>query len=187
MRSATLTAAALVVLCVLEPSCLLGDPEADTTAGPADSTEQADEPSGPEQIGEAPQPMGRIPMWFGSKDFPFEDWIADDGTDVGGGCQRSITRLKFAVWHGETVDYRWSCAIEIDLPKRTKLLGKISASRASLWTAQAANLAGPLLMDSRAAEDWIGQGEAYCIQLYPRLERLMNSQHKGLGARVYRP
>jgi hypothetical protein len=31
--------------------------------------------------------MGHVERWFGSKDFPFEAWLPDDGTDVGGGMQ----------------------------------------------------------------------------------------------------
>src|SRR5277367_5504483 len=63
-------------------------------------------------------------------------------------------------------------------------MGVITRSRASLWTADAIALAAHLLMDSRAPDEWRGQGEAYCKELYPRLQRLMNSQHVGLGERV---
>jgi hypothetical protein len=188
MRSDYLSAAlSLAFSGALSASCLQATPETDATASPAPSIERVSEPSGPEATGEAPQRMGHIPQWYGSKDFPFETWLPDDGTDVGGGMQRSVTSLGFAVMHGMRVVYPWNCPIEIDVPLRTKALGKISPSRASLWTAEAANLATRLLMDSRAPDDWIGQGEAYCKQLYPSLQSRMNADHKGLGARVHRP
>jgi hypothetical protein len=188
MTTKSLAAARVLAFwCVLSASCLQATPDADSMVSPAPSTERVSEPSSPETLGVAPQPMAHLGHWFGSKDFPFEDWIPDDGTDAGGGCQRSVTSLGFAVLHGTEVVYPWDCPIEIDVPKRTKLLGKITASRASLWTTQAANLVAPLLMDSREPDEWRGQGEVYCKELYPRLQSLMNAQHKGLGARVHRP
>jgi hypothetical protein len=189
MRTSHLAAAIVVALtCALSASCLQASPEADaSTSTAAASPERVSEPGFAEPIGEATQPMGHMPLWYESKDFPFVVEINDDGKDPAGGWQRSVASLGFVVTHGMTVVYRWKCPIEIGMPVRSEGQGPISSSRASLWTTQAANLVAPLLMDSRDGEAWIGQGEAYSQELKVRLERLLNSQHEKLGAKVKRP
>jgi hypothetical protein len=174
--------AALAALsCAILPGCLQS-PEVD--AKPS-SIERVSEPGGPEAVGEASQPMGRVPQEFGSKDFPFVVQIKDDGKDPGGGWQRSITTLTFSIYHGAKAVYTWDCPIEIGMPIRSKGQGTISPSRASLWTAQAANAAVDLVRDSRDDPDeWIGVSVLFCRDLYTRMQGQLNSNHKWLGATV---
>jgi hypothetical protein len=82
------------------------------------------------------------------------------------------------------VTYEFGCRIEIGIPMRCAALGKITSNRASLWTAEVANIVAPLLCESRDPDDWVGAGEMFCEELRTRMKRLMNSKHQGLGATV---
>jgi hypothetical protein len=176
----------LALSCAIEASCLRASPEPDVTASGATSVQPRSEPNRTEPTGQAPEPMGYVER-YGSAKFPFVVWIPDDGQEEAGGWQRSVTTLSFWVDRGIQREYDWKCPIEIQMPIRSEKLGRISASRASLWTAQAATDAVRLQLDSKDAEDWIGMGELFCTELYPRLQRMLNTRHKGLGARVKRP
>jgi hypothetical protein len=123
--------------CAVLPACLQS-PEADATA--SSPTEQASEPRGPEPTGEAPQPMEVTGGDYESRDFPFVVQVKDDGEGPAGGWQRSVTTLGFLVTDviSLRVLYRWQCPIEIGMPIRSEAQGKITSSRASLWTVEVA-------------------------------------------------
>lgn len=87
-------------------------------------------------------------------------WVEDDGKDDAGGCQRSIKTLPFWVTEGLKVLYEWDCPMEIDMPIRSRAQGTISPSRASLWTAEAAN--NVVNLELQAGTPTTGSARAPC-------------------------
>ncbi len=177
----------LAFSCMLSASCLRGTQEANVTVSPVASAPPASELSATEPMGEALQPMGHVSYPYGSKDFPFYPWVADDKEDEAGGWQRSIVTLPFDVTEDDLPVYPIDCPMMIGMPERSRKLGTITSSRASLWTAQVANDVAPLLCESRPAREWIGQQERFCNELRVNMKETLNNRHRGLGARVSKP
>jgi hypothetical protein len=181
MMPKSLTAALVLAFsCVLSASCLQAIPD-DTAPPPSTSTAPpASEPAEP--IGEAPQASGRMP--FGSKDFPFFTQIKDDGKGLGGGWQITHFTVHCVAGEGLAPSDEWDCAIEVGMPIRSSQIGRITPSRAALWTAEIVNAALPEQRASR--DDWTGQGAVFCKELQERMERMFHAAYPGCGARVTR-
>jgi hypothetical protein len=169
-------AAALASLsfAILSASCL----ESPTLVLETDPGE-AQRSDGTEPLGEAQQESGGRP--FGSKEFPFVVARKDDGKEEGGGWQTANATLHFVFteW-GIIPTYQWQCRLEIGMPLRTELEGRISQSRAAMLSAEIANDAA----DSLEGRDWKGQGALFCIELKDGMQKLFVSRYLEIGARV---
>ena len=166
-------AAALVLAfsCVLSASCIQAIPD-DTAAPPSTST----------AIGAAPQAMGRLA--FGSQDFPFFTLIKDDGKGKGGGWQITQFAVHCVAGQGLEPGEEWDCPIEVGMPIRSSQIGRITPSRAAMWTAEIVNAALPEQRASR--DDWTGLGAVFCKELEKRMEAMFKAQYPGCGAKVMR-
>ncbi len=182
MTTASLAAALVIAFtCVLEASCLQRrNPEAEPAEGLAPTTGQTGEPSDPEHLGEAPQESsgGRR---YGSKDFRFKVVVEDDGEGEAGGYQAADVSDAFSMLKLSGRGYRWECHYRVLMPIRAEHFGRITADRAALWSAEAANeVVFPLL----ARENWTGLGVLFCQDLNRLLAARLNAEHPRLGASV---
>jgi hypothetical protein len=160
MRIKHLTAVvALALTCVLAGACL--------------------QPNGAERIGEAQQEAGG--PRYGSKDFPFKVTVKDDGEGKAGGYQTAEVSDAFTVLRWPPPSYRWECHYKVRMPIRAEAYGRITADRAALWSAEAANAVVFPLLDST---DWTGDGTAFCRSLNHLLAAKLNAEHPKLGASV---
>jgi hypothetical protein len=169
----------LSAVLVLALSCALLT--ASCLQGPADerASEQA---GGTEPIGEAQQPAWTWPVPYGSKDFPFVVAREDDGKDEGGGWQEVRAILYFGQWIGMLVKYEWKCPIVVGMPRRSKLEGRISASRAAYVTAEVANAVVPAVGASR--DTWENQGMAFCAEIRDGMRAMFKAKYGGYGVTV---
>jgi hypothetical protein len=175
MTKSLAAALAIAFTSVLSASCLQPIPEADDTATPP-STSTAPPASEPaEPIREAPQASGRLP--FGSKDFPFVTEIKDDGKGTGGGWQITHFAVHCAEARGlEPID-EWDCPIEVGMPIRSSQIGRITPSRAAMWTAEILNAALPEQLASQ--DDWTGLGAVFCKERQERMETMFQGSTRG--------
>ncbi len=174
MRLHHLTAVVAFLSCALLTASCLQSPAAPAETEPA----EAQGPSDPEPIEEAQQENERE---YESRDFPFVTWIEDDGEGDAGGWQRTTKTFHFGEINRLIPEYLWKCRLEIQVPLRTKRMGRVSASRAALITAEVANEAIDPLLQSRAS--WRGQGAVFCIELKGAMLNKFG-KYEGLGARV---
>jgi hypothetical protein len=166
-------AAALViaVTCVLEASCLRGNPEEDATTPPAASSE----PSGPEPIGEDREQLPIVS--YKPEDFPFRIIVRDDGKGKGGGWQAARADLGF--WHVVLPHWpqRWRCVLTVEMPLRTKAAGPISSSEAAIFSVEIAE-------DVARAMDYDLPQGIFCRRFVEEMGALFKSRYERLGARV---
>jgi hypothetical protein len=173
MRTNDLAAAVSLTCTILAASCVQSPtetPEADDTGALAPVVEA-------EPTGEAAQP--------GYEDvFHFVVNVKDDGRGKAGGWQKATAILKFSDWRHST-PYFWQCPIEVGMPIRAELQGRISPQYAAQITAEVATDVTGFLVHSRAS--WVGQTAVYCIELYDHMKQRLNGAPYHVGATVRRP
>lgn len=163
-----LSCASLTVSCLQNP-----------TASPTTDPGEAQGSNGPEQIGETQQESG---AQYQSKDFAFVVSVQDDGKDDGGGWQTAGNTFHFVERNWGIPRYRWKCPLAIGMPIRSQLEGRITPSRAALYSAEVANAVVDPLLDSQAT--WENQGAAFCIELEENLQAMFRLRYPNVGARV---
>jgi hypothetical protein len=70
------------------------------------------------------------------------------------------------------------------MPIRNQAEGRITPSRAALYSAEVANAVVDPLLESRAS--WNNQGVVFCAQLRDEMEAMFKKLHPKLGATVSR-
>ena len=136
----------------------------------------------PEPIGEAQQESGRV---YESKEFPFRVFLKDDGNGPAGGWQVTDKVFQFVERNWGIPRYYWQCPIQIGMPLRCVALGRVTPSRAALYSAEVATAVVDPLLESRPA--WKNQGAAFCVQLRDRLQEEFDDNYPEVGAKVKRP
>ena len=114
---------------------------------------------------------------FTSLELPFVTTIPDDGTDTGGGWQVAKANLEFVNIVIPTSIISWWCPIGIEMPLRTTLMGKISASLAASMSVE---------MSVRVARDIdysLPQG-LFCMQFVNEVRAAFKSKYPKLGYKV---
>jgi len=145
MRFKRLVALAMVSVwgALLAASCAEGPTISEADGAVSPSLEPPSEPGASEPIGEARQEAGHT---YESKDFPFVVERQDNGLDEGGGWQVARGIFPFGERNWLIPNYLWVCRLEIAMPLRTAKLGRISPSRAALYSAEVMNeMVDPLL------------------------------------------
>ncbi len=176
MRILHIAALLVSVSCILlTASCLES-----TAADPYASPEEMYQAHELEPIGEARQETGPA---YGSKDFPFVEIVKDDGEGKGGGWQQADKTFSFIERDMLLPVYFWQCRIRIEMPIRSQRAGgRISPSRAALYSAEVANAVVDPLLASRPA--WRNQGASFCIQLRAKMETTFRQRYPEVGAKV---
>jgi hypothetical protein len=136
-----------------------------------------------------PHPSGVAILWIGSPygaaDFPFKVVKKWDRKDGAGGWQQADKRFEFAVRDDRTgvrID-EWSCGVRVGVAVQSQVEGAISTYDAASITADVANIAVPLVSNSRAS--WTGISGLFCSQLTTTMRAVFNrNPYKGYGARV---
>jgi len=160
---------------ILTASCLqsptTASPEADATMAP--SLEQS---SAAERIGEAAQAAYE-------HTFHFVVVVDDDGNDAGGGWQSATATLSFVTWRG-ILPYYFTCPLEVGMPMRSRVHGRISPAYAARITAEVATD----VTDSLEPEqDWQGRGVVFCAELRERMKKQLHEAPYQVPATVKRP
>jgi hypothetical protein len=173
-------AAALVCLfcTILTASCLQSP-----TTYPEDDPGEAQASKGVEPIGEAQQEAGG--KAYESKDFPFVELLKDDGEGKGGGWQTADKTFSFLEANWFIPNYFWQCHIRIGMPIRSVKDGRVTPSRAALYSTEIANAVVDPLLDSRAT--WRNQGAVFCDELQDALQAMFKRRYPRVGARVSKP
>src|SRR5277367_6142816 len=110
--------------------------------------------------------------------------IKDDGKGTGGGWQITHFAVHCMAGQGLEPGDEWDCPIEVGMPIRSSQIGRISPSRAALWTAEIVNAALPEQRASR--DDWRGLGPVFCKELNVRMTMMFQAAHPGCGAKARR-
>ena len=124
-----------------------------------------------------PAPGRNTFVSFTSLEFPFVTTIPDDGTDAGGGWQVAKANLEFVNIVIPTSIISWWCPIGIEMPLRTTLMGKVSASLAASMSVE---------MSVRVARDIdysLPQG-LFCMQFVNEVRAAFKSKYPKLGYKV---
>jgi hypothetical protein len=177
-------AAALLVslsFAVLTASCLQ-NPTATSEADDAPpSNERASEQAGgAEPTGEARQEIESRP--YAPGEFHFVVIVEDDRQGKAAGWQVARETSHFGVLIEDVPVYEWQCNLEIGMPLRTELAGRISSSRAAQLSALVANAVVFPLLASRLT--WEHQGALFCIQLEDKMNAMFRGKYRAYGARV---
>ncbi|XYI02939.1 hypothetical protein ACMHYB_25575 [Sorangium sp. So ce1128] len=156
----SLHAATLVLFCSLfAVSCIL-DAEPTSTDDPT---------------GEVQQPFPLV--YFTKSDFPFVTTVKDDGKDEGGGWQVAKANLKFAKLRNLRPVRSWTCSLNVEMPLRTKQMGRISSNRAARLSAE--------ISDGVARRmDYNLPRGIFCKRFVQGMREMFISKHPKLGARV---
>lgn len=115
-----------------------------------------------------------------TKYFVFVVTVKDDGEGVGGGWQKADAILPFG-YVSAVFPHFWKCPIEVGMPLRTKQLGRISPSRAALYSAEIATEVAARLLDEQS---WKGQTTLFCQELKAGMSATFHDRYPALGARV---
>ncbi len=131
-------------------------------------------------------PIGQDPgathARFGPNLFPFYVYVKDDGKGEGGGWQRADAKLGFVrMQWGMIPTYVWQCDIRVEVPIRTKMMGRISPRWAAVTSAQVASEASDVLLPE---EEWQGRSTEFCLKLREGMNRMFSARYDKLGARV---
>lgn len=126
--------------------------------------------------GEANPCMAGRFVYFKPSDFPFVTTVPDDGKGEAGGYQKARPNLEFYDFREEGAK-RWYCAFTIEMPLRTELMGKISASRAANLSVE--------ITEAVAADpktDFELPSGIFCSQFVTKVDSAFKKKYKGLGA-----
>ena len=175
--------------------------------GPLDKGEAADNPCTasdtpkkppPENTCQAPTPSGEgATSWscsaacsskcpapgrntfvsFDTLEFPFVTTVKDDGTDKGGGWQVAKANLEFVRMLIPISITSWWCRFTIEMPLRTAMMGKISATLA-------ASLSQEISVGVARDMDYDLPQPTFCSQFVDKVEAAFKSKYKFLGSRV---
>lgn len=122
--------------------------------------------------------------WIGGiseASFPFITVVADGGTDqAGGGWQAAGATLRFMDGRSIFFSNAWSCQVFVWMPIRHAVHGVITPQKAAQVTAAAASSASTVVMGRRP--HWIRS--SFCADFATELEKQMDTQMAGLGAKV---
>jgi hypothetical protein len=180
MQRARLISGLLLVLsCLLVPACLQSSQAPEPLPAPVRAGDDAFggcRLSVAEPIGEATEAS--------SSAYTFHETLPDDGTGDGGGWQEGTATLEFTEHTGLFSSYSYSCTMRVGMPLRAKLPGRISARFAQQIATEITLDAAANVKDTRST--WVGQGEAFCVQLHDEMLRLFSSSFRNYGVRVNR-
>jgi hypothetical protein len=111
--------------------------------------------------------------------------VKDDGVGPAGGWQKADKIFDFMEREWWIPVYFWECPLQIQMPIRCALEGRITPSRAALYSAEIANaVVDPLLA---ARKTWKNQGAAFCVELKDAMNAEFFKRYPKVGARVIRP
>jgi hypothetical protein len=111
--------------------------------------------------------------------------LKDDDEGDGGGWQTADKTFDFAERDWGIPVYFWQCPIRIGMPIRCAKEGRITPSRAALYSAEVANAVVDPLLESRTT--WKNQGAAFCVKLQDALRATFKHRYPSVGATVSRP
>ena len=167
--------------CVAEPA-----PSKPEKGGSAQSTCEVPTPTGEgatswscgaECSSKCPAPGRGTFVSFTSLEFPFVTTVKDDGTDKGGGWQVAKANLEFVRLLIPISITSWWCRFTIEMPLRTEMMGKISATLA-------ASLSQEISVGVARDMDYDLPQPIFCSQFVDKVEAAFKSKYKYLGSRV---
>jgi hypothetical protein len=178
MRTHHVAAALVSLACALLTASCLQSPTAppETDRGEAQPAQPSEDL---EPIGEARQETGYA---YPSSAFPFVVDVKDDGQGNAGGWQKADKIFHFVEKSWGIPVYFWKCRIQIQMPIRSAVEGRITPSRAALYSAEVANAVVDPMLDSRAS--WKNQGAAFCLELKGAMNAKFSELYPTVGARV---
>ncbi|AUX25588.1 hypothetical protein SOCEGT47_061360 [Sorangium cellulosum] len=116
---------------------------------------------------------------FDPSDFPFVTIVKDDGRGSAGGWQQAKANLKFTHRSSGGI-VEWYCAITIQMPLRTELMGKIDPL-------YAANLSEEITEEVGQLMDYNLPPGIFCKRFAGAADAAFKSKYQGLGASVTSP
>ena len=153
---------------------------------PPESACQAPTPSGEgatswscsaECSSKCPAPGRNTFVSFDTLEFPFVTTVKDDGTDKAGGWQVAKANLEFVRLLIPISVTSWWCRFTIEMPLRTEMMGKISATLA-------ASLSQEITVGVARDMDYDLPQPIFCSQFVDKVEAAFKSKYKFLGSRV---